>query len=245
MRAATEICKMDGRAVRVAATGTGQREQRACLRRARCSVLRQPVPARFSIYVLDTDHIKRSDDGGKTWALDLALEAELTWGNRIAVSDPNAPGNDNTSGLGDHFDLILTDMKFDPNNPLVRFAIGQGGVFYTTDGAAWSRLLHTGAFAGRPSSCYYDWITNPSNPALYVSLAGRGIVKIDGFMVPQQTVTVVPTTLTFPTQQVGTTSLQQTVTVTTGSEHLQPSLWLAVPRDRRSTSPPYRLPARR
>ncbi len=172
------------------------------------------------IYVLDTDHVKRSDDGGKTWALDLALEAELTWGNRIAVSDPNAPGNDNTSGLGDHFDLILTDMKFDPNNPLVRFAIGQGGVFYTSDGAAWSRLLHTGAFPGRPSSCYYDWITNPSDPALYVSLAGRGIVKIDGFMVPQQTVTVVPATLTFPTQQVGTTSLQQTVTVTTGSETL-------------------------
>ena len=74
--------------------------------------------------------------------------------------------------------MILTDMQFDPSNPLVRFAVGQGGAFYTNDGVNWIRLLHTGAMTGRPANCYYDWITNPDDPALYVSFAGRSLVKI-------------------------------------------------------------------
>lgn len=172
------------------------------------------------IYVLDTDHVKRSDDGGHTWRQDSLLEAQLTWNQQIAVSNPNDPGNDASSGLGDHFDVILTDMKFDPNNPLVRFAIGQGGVFYTVDGTNWSRLLHSGALPCRPSSCYYDWITNPADPALYVSCAGRGLLKIDQFLIPQPPVTGVPTALAFSSQQIGTTSLQQTVTVSIGSQQL-------------------------
>jgi hypothetical protein len=125
------------------------------------------------IYILDIDHVKRSDDGGATWNVDTSLERQLTWGNQIAISS-----NDDSSGLGDRFDLVLTDMQFDPNNPLIRFAIGEGGVFHTMDGVNWFRLLHTGALPGRPANCYYDWISNPEKPALYVSFAGRSLVKI-------------------------------------------------------------------
>jgi hypothetical protein len=125
------------------------------------------------IYILDSDHVKRSEDGGATWTVDANLEAQLTWGGQIALST-----NDGTSGLGDHFDLILTDMQFDPNNPRTRFAVGEGGVFLTIDGVTWTRLLHTGAMAGRPTNCYFDWISDPFDPALYVGFAGRSIVKL-------------------------------------------------------------------
>ena len=126
------------------------------------------------IYILDHTHVRRSDDGGKTWVVDAKLEAQLTWGGKIAFSS-----DDNSSGIGDHFDLILTDMQFHPSNELVRFAVGEGGAFYTNDGVNWIRLLHSGAFPGRPSNCYFDWISVPSDPALYVGFAGRSLVKID------------------------------------------------------------------
>jgi hypothetical protein len=71
-------------------------------------------------------------------------------------------------------------MQFDPFDPQRRFAVGLGGAFWTFDGVNWHRLLDTGALRGRPSNCYFDWISNPSDPALYVSFAGRGIVKISG-----------------------------------------------------------------
>jgi hypothetical protein len=93
---------------------------------------------------------------------------------------------DTLSGIGDYFDVVLTDMKFDPYNPLVRFAVGQGGAFYTNDGVNWIRLLHAGAIAGRPANCYYDWITNPDDPTLYVSFAGRSLMKIS--QLPQSTI---------------------------------------------------------
>jgi hypothetical protein len=164
------------------------------------------------IYVLDMDHVKRSDDGGETWIVDTPLEIQLTWNEQIlfAINDD--------SPAGDYSDLLLTDMKFDPNNPLVRFAVGKGGAFYTVDGSKWTRLLHTGALPGHPCYCYYDPITNPADPALYVAFAGRGVVRVDGFDVAAAPATVVPTSLTFAETQVGTTSLQQTVTVFAGSD---------------------------
>jgi hypothetical protein len=111
--------------------------------------------------------------GGQTWIVDAALETQLTWNHQITLST-----NDDPSGINEHFDLILTDMQFDPNKPLVRFAIGTGGAFMTKDGVNWTRLLHTGALSGRPSSCYYDWSSDPLDPVLYVSFAGRSLVKI-------------------------------------------------------------------
>jgi hypothetical protein len=125
------------------------------------------------IYVLDVDAMKRSDDGGQTWQVDQNLTQQLTWNGRLVISDIR-----DTIGIGDNFEALLTDMQFDPNHPQIRFALGVGGVFRTIDGGVtWTRLLHTGALPGRPSSCYYDWISGPT-PTLYVAFAGRSLVKI-------------------------------------------------------------------
>jgi hypothetical protein len=131
------------------------------------------------IYVLDIDHVKRSDDGGTTWAVDENLERQLTWNNQIAISSKADP----LGGL-DRSDLVLTDMRFEPSAPSVRFAVGVGGAFMTFDGLTWTRLLHTAALPGRPSSCYYDSISEGGNPALYVACAGRSLLKITDLPFP-------------------------------------------------------------
>ena len=128
-----------------------------------------------TIYVLDKAHVMRSDDGGLNWQLDASLEQQLTCGGHIP-----ADRDEDADGQGDHLDVVLTDMQFDPFNPRRRFAVGLGGAFMTRDAVNWERLLDTGALRGRPANCYFDWISQPSNPALYVSFAGRSIVKISG-----------------------------------------------------------------
>lgn len=125
------------------------------------------------IYILDAPNIKRSDDGGKTWNIDVSLETQLTWNYQIPITS-----DDDSIGLGDHFDLVLTDMQFDPTNPGIRFAVGNGGVFLTIDAVNWTCLLNTGAMAGRPTNCFYDWISDPYSPSIYVGFAGRSVVKI-------------------------------------------------------------------
>ncbi len=128
-----------------------------------------------TLYVLDSAHVLRSDDGGAAWHVDASLEQQLTCGGRIPIER-----NDDDDGLGDHLDVVLTDMQFDPHDPRRRFAIGLGGAFMTRDGANWERLLDTGALRGRPANCFFDWIAQPRDPALYVSFAGRSIVRIGG-----------------------------------------------------------------
>jgi FG-GAP-like repeat len=124
------------------------------------------------IYILDSDHVKRSDDGGLTWKVDQSLETQLRWQNEIPIST-----NDDPAGIGEFFDLILTDMKFDPNFFGARVAVGTGGAFMTIDGVNWTRLLHTAAVSGRPSSCYLDSMSQ-ATATLYVAFAGRSLVKI-------------------------------------------------------------------
>ena len=125
------------------------------------------------IYLLDTSNIRRSDDGGKTWQIDWNLQNQLTGGDRIPIE------RDELSGESDHFvEVVLTDIQFDPYRPLTRFAVGEGGAFFTNDGVNWNRLLDTGALPGRPTNCYYDWVSNPCRRALYVAFAGRSLVKI-------------------------------------------------------------------
>jgi hypothetical protein len=132
------------------------------------------------IYILDHDvdgvHVKRSDDGGRTWNVDHNLEIQLTWNNTIPLS-----ANDDMGGLGEHFDLVLTDMQFDPNFFAARFAIGAGGASMTIDGINWTRLLHTAALPGRPSSCYLDSFSE-ATATLYVAFAGRSVVKIPNLL---------------------------------------------------------------
>jgi hypothetical protein len=124
--------------------------------------------------------VKRSDDGGRTWNVDKNLETQLTWGNnpiQIPISIDDDPTGPIGVGIGEHFDLILNDMKFDPNFFAARFAVGRGGAFMTIDDVNWTRLLHTAAFPGRPSSCYLDSLSE-ATATLYVAFAGRSLVKI-------------------------------------------------------------------
>ena len=117
------------------------------------------------IYILDSDHVKRSDDGGHTWNVDQNLETQPTWNKQIPIST-----NDD-----------LTDMQFDPNLFAARFAIGAGGALMTIDGINWTRLLHTAALPGRPSSCYLDSLSE-ATATLYVAFAGRSLVKIPNLL---------------------------------------------------------------
>jgi hypothetical protein len=117
------------------------------------------------IYILDSGNVKRSDDGGMIWNVDQNLETQLTWNHEIAISSNE----------------ILTDMKFDPNFTQAFFSIGVGGAFMTIDGENWTRLLHTSALPGRPSSCYVDSLSE-ATAALYVAFAGRSLVKITGLL---------------------------------------------------------------
>jgi hypothetical protein len=86
------------------------------------------------IYLLDKQHVMRSNDGGKTWQVDISLEHQLTCAGRIPIERAET----------DASDVVLTDMQFDPFNPLTRFAVGLGGAFFTNDGVNWGRLLDTG-----------------------------------------------------------------------------------------------------
>ena len=126
------------------------------------------------VYIVDVDGVRRSDDGGVNWQTDTSLEQQLTCGGRIPFGRTG-----NEDGIGDMLDVLLTDMQFLPDNPRTRFAVGLAGAFMTRDGgASWRRLLDTGALRGRPSNCYFDRISDPAHPALYVSFAGRSLVKI-------------------------------------------------------------------
>ena len=119
------------------------------------------------VYVLDQKQVLRSDDGGVNWSVDASLQQQLTCGGRIAVEQ----------GL-DVVDIVLTDMQFDPFDAGRRFAVGIGGAFMTVDGVNWQRLLDTAAMRGLPTNCYYDWVSNDAERALYVGFAGRSLVKI-------------------------------------------------------------------
>jgi len=126
------------------------------------------------VYLLDTiaPHIMRSEDGGESWHVDTSLETQLSYGHTIPLNR-----NESIDGQ-DHLDVVLSDMQFHPLDPLTRFAVGFAGAFHTADGANWVRLLDTAALPGRPVNCYFDRISNPTEPALYVAFDGRGIVKI-------------------------------------------------------------------
>jgi hypothetical protein len=123
------------------------------------------------IYTIDGDDIKRSDDGGASWRADESLKRVVTCDGRIPASRDE---------FGDTTQVVLSDIQYDPFNLQRRFAVGSAGVFMTTDGATWQRLLDTGAMRGLPTNCFFDQWSTPSDPALYVAFAGRGIVKISG-----------------------------------------------------------------
>jgi len=117
-----------------------------------------------TIYLIDNNAIKRSDDGGATWAVDTNLDNAVTENQQFAYTGDFA---------------VIKDMVFARGEKATRFAVGNAGVFYTLNGANWFRLLSTTALPSHPVSAYFDPISDPCDRALYVGLDGRGILRVD------------------------------------------------------------------
>ncbi|MBN1351580.1 hypothetical protein JXJ21_19355 [candidate division KSB1 bacterium] len=123
------------------------------------------------LYILDKDHILRSDDGGTKWEVDTGLEKALTENGAFPINIPfDYDGHKGTK--------LVMDMVFDPEIPEYRFAMGPAGVFYTIDGINWDHLVRTSALPMRPNNAVYDYITDPRNPALYVATNNRGLLRL-------------------------------------------------------------------
>lgn len=120
-----------------------------------------------NVYVLGSDHVHRSDDGGASWKVDASLERMLTEDGAFpfAVGDTGNPA-----------ESILRDMQFDPGRPGFRLAAGIAGVFMTRDGRAWEPLLRSTAVAMQPTSITYDPV--PCERAVYVGTSNRGLLRL-------------------------------------------------------------------
>ncbi|HWM29554.1 MAG TPA: sialidase family protein [Woeseiaceae bacterium] len=115
------------------------------------------------VYILDTDRFRVSVDGGASWMEDVFLTRAMTGDGRLVTSQ-----ND-----------ILTDMQFLRSDRLHRFALGAAGVMRTSDGVDWRVVYNAIALPGLPESAYYDGISNPLQPKLYVVVEGRGVLRLD------------------------------------------------------------------
>jgi uncharacterized repeat protein (TIGR01451 family) len=123
------------------------------------------------IYIIDQDAIKRSTNGGQTWEIDESLDAAVTENRSFSYDPATLPGWVGRTA-------IINDMTFDRVDPKTRFAVGNAGVFVTANGKDWKRLLSTTALPGYPAAAYFDRISDPSNPVLYVAVNGRGIISL-------------------------------------------------------------------
>jgi hypothetical protein len=120
-----------------------------------------------TLYVLGSDHVYRSDNGGTAWVVDTSLEAALTEDGAFPFVIPSDGNPD---------DALLRDMQFDPRHAGWRYAVGPAGVFHTLDGVNWSPLLRASALAMRPNNAVYE--DNGCERALYVATSNRGILKL-------------------------------------------------------------------
>jgi photosystem II stability/assembly factor-like uncharacterized protein len=119
------------------------------------------------VYVLDTNHIFRTDDGGATWVIDSLLERALTADGQFGF---NIPFDENPA------ELLLRDMQFDPELPGTRFAAGPAGVFHTRDGAHWDHILFAESIGARTNQLFYDH--RSCGKPLYVGTSNRGLLRI-------------------------------------------------------------------
>jgi len=119
------------------------------------------------LYVLDAQHIFRTDDGGQTWSVDAPLERALTADGQFGF---NIPFDENPG------ELLLRDMQFDPDLPGTRFATGPAGVFHTSDGVHWDHILVAESLALRPTLFLYDY--RSCGKPLYVGTSNRGLLRI-------------------------------------------------------------------
>jgi hypothetical protein len=125
------------------------------------------------LYIIDTNAIKRSDNGGLTWRVEPNLDRAVTEDGTFSYT-VNLTGLPTNPGAG----AVIQDMIFDRLERKMRFAVGNAGVFFTLDGEHWQRLLSTQALPGHPVAAYFDRISDPFNRALYVAMNGRGLLQL-------------------------------------------------------------------
>jgi hypothetical protein len=116
------------------------------------------------IYVLDSQGMKISVDGGESWFFDAGMTRAITADGRLAISR-----------------ALLQDMQFSRGERQTRFAMGTAGVFCTMDfGVFWFPILNSIALPGRPESGFFDPLSDQSDRAFYVSCENRSILRIGG-----------------------------------------------------------------
>ena len=71
------------------------------------------------------------------------------------------------------------DMVFVRSDPFTAFVFGHAGVSCTVDGVDWRLLLSAHAMPGCPEFGFFDGLSDPQNRALYVSVRGRSVLRID------------------------------------------------------------------
>lgn len=138
-------------------------------------------PAR--LYVLDATSatVQRSDDGGSSWSSDHALTQAISESGSYSIP------------LADSFyggEAVLTDMQFDPEDGGRRFAVGYAGAFFTVDGTYWSRMMSTTALPAHPTRAALDTMTDACNHALYLTMGGRGLIRLRPLPVAMRVVDV-------------------------------------------------------
>jgi hypothetical protein len=114
------------------------------------------------IYVLDSSGVKISTDGGATWAVDFWFTHMITAGGNLNISAS-----------------LLKNMLFTRGSGSERCAFGTAGVFFSnTFGVEWITLLNSFAFPGRPECGFFDPTSVPGDPAVYVEMEGRSVVRL-------------------------------------------------------------------
>jgi len=116
------------------------------------------------IYVLDSNGMKVSADGGKNWFFDAGMTNVITAGGKLSIQA-----------------ALLSDMQFSRGERQTRFAVGAAGVACTMDfGITWFPILNSIALPGRPESGFFDPISDLSDRAFYVECLGRSVLRIGG-----------------------------------------------------------------
>jgi hypothetical protein len=139
------------------------------------------------LYVVDRDGIKLSTDKGETWRRDKELSDWLT--------DQGAIGPDCKVYCGAQQLRELVSIEFVPGEPGTRFALGEAGVFFTTEGAVagsrtdehWHRLLATSALSCLPGRSFFA-PDDSVGRTLYVSCVGRSLLSFAGIPKPKETI---------------------------------------------------------
>jgi photosystem II stability/assembly factor-like uncharacterized protein len=119
------------------------------------------------VYVLGSDNLYRSEDGGGSWAMDGQLGRVVTEAGAYPLD---------VGDTGNPAESVLRDMKFDPYRPGFRLAAGAAGVFFTADGHTWEPLLRSTAVSMQPTNITYDFVE--CDRAVYVGTSNRGLLRL-------------------------------------------------------------------